>query len=141
MFWRRCGHPAFHVPHARAVDTLVELRGESGNVKVIAISGGGDSGPLRLPPDSSALDPLDIARELGANMCLRKPFQVSALLDVVNHVLAPGLEASRSTDRPEYVALPARRVSRSTRQEPRLPVSQFETPGLRELLEAVSPIT
>ena len=78
------------MPHQDGIDTLVELRAESGDVKVIAISGGGSSGPLRLPPNSSALDPLDIARELGANMCLRKPLQISALLDAVNRVLADG---------------------------------------------------
>jgi DNA-binding response OmpR family regulator len=47
-------------------------------VKIIAISGGGQSGTL---------DFLDVAERLGADRSLQKPFGLQELLDVIDELL------------------------------------------------------
>ena len=56
--------------------TIRVLRGEFPNLKIIAMSGGGQPR-------------LDIAGGLGANRTLAKPFSAQQLLEAINDVLGP----------------------------------------------------
>ena len=56
--------------------TIRVLRAEFPNLKIIAMSGGGQPR-------------LDIAKGLGANRTLAKPFMSKELLDAISEVLAP----------------------------------------------------
>jgi DNA-binding response OmpR family regulator len=66
------------MPTKEGIETIRELRRLSSGVKIIAMSGGGN-----LLKTSY----LDVARQLGANVVLRKPFEMRALLDAVNNCL------------------------------------------------------
>jgi DNA-binding NtrC family response regulator len=66
------------MPEQEGLETIRVLRQESPEVKIIAISGGGQMG---------ALDFLDIAAKLGSRRTLRKPFALQELHTVVREVL------------------------------------------------------
>jgi DNA-binding response OmpR family regulator len=66
------------MPTKEGIETIRELRRISSGVKIIAMSGGGN-----LLKTSY----LDVARQLGANVVLKKPFEMRALLDAVNTCL------------------------------------------------------
>ncbi|MQA66878.1 MAG: response regulator [Alphaproteobacteria bacterium] len=66
------------MPTKEGIETIRELRRLSSGVKIIAMSGGG-----HLLKTSY----LDVARQLGANVVLKKPFEMRALLDAVNTCL------------------------------------------------------
>ena len=66
------------MPDVEGLETLRILRHISPDVKVIAISGGGQI---------CAEDYLTIARKLGAQRALEKPFSASALLAALNELL------------------------------------------------------
>ena len=66
------------MPEKEGIETIIELKREFPDVKIIAISGGG----LNLPDAY-----LDVARFLGAIHTFSKPFVPAELLDVVNQVL------------------------------------------------------
>jgi DNA-binding NtrC family response regulator len=68
------------MPDQDGLETIQQFRREFPQVKIIAMSGGGDM--LR------NVSYLFSARELGAVQVLRKPFEKEALLDVVRQVLA-----------------------------------------------------
>ncbi len=67
------------MPGKEGIETIVELRQQSPQTKIIAISGGGHAGTL---------DFLATAKHLGAHQTLAKPFERQELLAAVNAVLA-----------------------------------------------------
>jgi len=67
------------MPEKEGMQTIMELRKISPNVRIIAVSGG--------LPDCD-VDFLRIAQHLGAQRVLAKPFQNSELLSAVDAVLA-----------------------------------------------------
>jgi CheY-like chemotaxis protein len=74
------------MPETDGMETIHQLRTEFPRLKIIAMSGGG-----RI---SKQLDYLAMARELGADMILNKPFDPAALLNAVDEVLnAPPRDA------------------------------------------------
>jgi DNA-binding response OmpR family regulator len=60
------------------LETIMEVRREFPDVKIIAISGGGHSGSLNF---------LEVARRLGAQHTLSKPFDLHRLLAAVRELL------------------------------------------------------
>jgi DNA-binding response OmpR family regulator len=66
------------MPEGEGLETIRQLRQVSPAVKIIAISGGGQSGTL---------DFLDVAERLGADRSLQKPFSLQELLDVIDALL------------------------------------------------------
>jgi CheY-like chemotaxis protein len=66
------------MPEKEGIETIRELRRAHPRVRILAISGGGQSGTL---------DFLDMARALGADAALAKPFRRSELLEMVERLL------------------------------------------------------
>ncbi len=67
------------MPEKEGVETILELRREFPQARVIAISGGGRN---------NSRDYLPIARQLGARHTLAKPFSRQEILDAVRDTLA-----------------------------------------------------
>ncbi len=67
------------MPEKEGIETIMELKGIDPEVKIIAISGGGKSGPENY---------LSMAKKLGAKATLEKPIDKNELLRVVNDILA-----------------------------------------------------
>lgn len=67
------------MPRKEGLETIDELRREFPNVRIIAISGGG-----RMDPDAY----LEIARRVGADASLFKPFDTNVLLEIIKRLLA-----------------------------------------------------
>ena len=76
------------MPEKEGLATIMELRKLSPRVKIIAISGGG-----RIAPG----DYLNLARHLGADAALAKPFSSEAMLAMAAQLLA---EATEPAGRP-----------------------------------------
>lgn len=68
------------MPEKEGLEIITELRRESPNTKIIAISGG-------LP--NNALDILDLAKRLGANRTFGKPVSLPDFLKSVEEMLEP----------------------------------------------------
>jgi DNA-binding response OmpR family regulator len=68
------------MPEMDGVETIQQLRESFPGVKIIAISGGGLASPDHY---------LKIARKLGADKTLRKPFIFPELLDTVHELYPP----------------------------------------------------
>ena len=66
------------MPDKEGLETIQEIKDASADIKIIAISGGGQSGPLTY---------LEIAKKLGADATLGKPFLPQDLLKVVEKTL------------------------------------------------------
>jgi DNA-binding response OmpR family regulator len=66
------------MPNREGIETIVELRKASPTVKVIAISGG-----YRIGPD----DFLQLARHVGADGALAKPFRLAELVALAGKLL------------------------------------------------------
>lgn len=66
------------MPEKEGLETIQELRREDPDIKIIAISGGGQIGPA---------DYLEIARRFGATRTFSKPFDRKALLKAVDELL------------------------------------------------------
>lgn len=64
------------MPNMEGIETIFELRRSAPDAKIIAMSGTG------------ALDFLEMARKLGADHVLRKPFNIGRLLALVRDCLA-----------------------------------------------------
>ncbi len=66
------------MPEKEGIETIMELKQDFPDVKIIAISGGGqgDGGQY-----------LDIAKKMGANSTLAKPFEKEGLLKAVKDLL------------------------------------------------------
>jgi DNA-binding response OmpR family regulator len=73
------------MPNREGIETIVELRKASPSVKVIAISGG-----YRAGPD----DFLQLARHVGADGALAKPFRLAKLLAMASELLGPRAAAA-----------------------------------------------
>ena len=67
------------MPGKEGIETIIELKREFPDVKIIAISGGGHN-----VPDAY----LDVAKFLGAIHTFRKPFIPTDLLAVVNQIFS-----------------------------------------------------
>ena len=67
------------MPEKEGLETIQELRRDAPDLKIIAVSGGGQIGPA---------DYLDIARRFGANRTFSKPFNRKELLQAVAELLA-----------------------------------------------------
>jgi CheY-like chemotaxis protein len=76
------------MPEKEGLETIRELRQISPQVKIIAISGGGERGTLNF---------LHIAEKLGAQCTVRKPFSRQELVDTVTQILLDTPEASTAT--------------------------------------------
>ena len=66
------------MPEKEGIETIVELRRDDPDLKIIAISGGGRTGNT---------DYLELAQKLGAQQVLQKPFARQELLDAVQETL------------------------------------------------------
>lgn len=66
------------MPERDGLEIIMDLRKRAPNVKIIAISGGGQSGMYSM---------LSIAEKLGAQRALSKPFSMHQLLSIVREVL------------------------------------------------------
>ena len=69
------------MPEQEGLQTIREIRKRWTSVPVLAVSGGGRT---------ARLDFLEMARELGANATLAKPFRVRELLAAVDQLLEVG---------------------------------------------------
>ncbi len=67
------------MPEKEGIETIMTLKRDRPDLKIIAISGGGRAG---------GMDFLDMARSLGADEVLQKPFRRAELLDLMKRVLA-----------------------------------------------------
>jgi len=67
------------MPNKEGIETIAELRGEAPEVAIIAMSGGGAIGDMSY---------LDVARTLGANDVITKPFSAPDLVEAVNRLLS-----------------------------------------------------
>jgi CheY-like chemotaxis protein len=66
------------MPDKEGISTIIELRQEYPNLKIVAMSGGGYFEPY---------GSLDIAKRAGADRTIAKPFSAKEILEVVNGVL------------------------------------------------------
>ena len=66
------------MPEKEGLETILDLRCEFPKVKIIAMSGGSDRAKLNL---------LDLARRLGAQYTIDKPFQLQSITDLVKKAL------------------------------------------------------
>ena len=69
------------MPDAEGMETIVQLREEFPEAKIIVMSGGGSY---------RGADYLALARELGAVKSLKKPFAPQDLIDAMREVVRPG---------------------------------------------------
>jgi CheY-like chemotaxis protein len=67
------------MPEKEGIDTILELRRLQPDLKIIAMSGGGYT---------HCTDYLQIARRLGANRTLAKPFTAQEVIEAVTSLLA-----------------------------------------------------
>jgi DNA-binding response OmpR family regulator len=72
------------MPNREGIETILEAKKRFPGIPIIAISGGGRTGPQ---------DFLDVARKLGADDCLAKPFRPTELLDKVATLLGSRSDA------------------------------------------------
>lgn len=70
------------MPEKEGVETIGQLRSARADVGIIAVSGGLNAG------GGGKLDVLAFARKLGADITLKKPFQMPALCEAVDVVIA-----------------------------------------------------
>jgi DNA-binding response OmpR family regulator len=66
------------MPEKEGLETIIDLRREFPAVKIIAISGGGRTGNLNF---------LEVAKRLGAQRTLQKPFELQEMLIAVRELL------------------------------------------------------
>jgi DNA-binding response OmpR family regulator len=66
------------MPEKEGLETIIDLRREFPAVKIIAISGGGRTGHLNF---------LEVAKRLGAQRTLQKPFELQEMLAAVRELL------------------------------------------------------
>lgn len=67
------------MPEQEGLETIAKLKRQFPEVKIIAISGGGRINGLAL---------LTIAKKMGANRAIEKPFTIDAVLTAVKELLA-----------------------------------------------------
>ncbi len=66
------------MPEKEGIETIVELRRQQPDLKIIAVSGGGRT---------KTMDYLEIAERLGADSAIPKPLQRQVVMDAVNKAL------------------------------------------------------
>jgi len=66
------------MPEKEGLETILDLRREFPKVKIIAMSGGSERAKLNL---------LDLARRLGAQYTVNKPFELQTITDLVKKAL------------------------------------------------------
>ncbi len=66
------------MPEKEGLDTIMDLKRDNPQAKIIAISGGGRA---------ASVDFLELARNLGASHTLKKPFEPEDFIDVVTKSL------------------------------------------------------
>ena len=66
------------MPEKEGLETILELRREFPQVKIIAMSGGSERAKLNL---------LDLANRLGAHFTLQKPFEMESFTTLVRQAL------------------------------------------------------
>jgi len=66
------------MPDKEGIETIIELRNQFPDVKIISISGGGRIGPH---------DYLNMAKKLGAERSFTKPFERKKLLKAIEELL------------------------------------------------------
>lgn len=66
------------MPDKEGLETISEIRAKSGKVKIIAMSGGGATQNMNF---------LNLAKQLGADVILSKPFKPEELISAVKSVL------------------------------------------------------
>ena len=71
------------MPEQDGIETIIQLKNMSENVKIIAISGGGQIGQGKV----GATDYLGIAKNYGAACTLNKPVERNTLIKAVNDTL------------------------------------------------------
>ncbi len=69
------------MPEMDGIETIMALRREFPEVKIIAISGGSRIGPREF---------LNLARVLGAHRTLHKPFALQDMMQAVDELLGEG---------------------------------------------------
>jgi len=69
-----------YMPGMEGIETIDALRHQYPDTRIVAISGGCSIGGVRA-------DPLEVAREIGADAVLRKPFGADDLVAVIRRVL------------------------------------------------------
>lgn len=67
------------MPEKEGLETIIELRREFPNVKIVAVSGGSERSHVNL---------LELAKRLGARHAIQKPFDIQALTDLVASIVA-----------------------------------------------------
>ena len=72
------------MPEKEGLETIVELRRDFPRVKIIAMSAGSERAKINL---------LDLARRLGAEQTITKPFDLTTITALVTKVLKNGGEA------------------------------------------------
>jgi DNA-binding response OmpR family regulator len=78
------------MPNREGIETIRELRNLNENIAIVAISGG------LSPVQTSSMDVLDIAEMMGADVSLKKPFPLPALVASIDRALAVRRAASQS---------------------------------------------
>jgi DNA-binding response OmpR family regulator len=81
------------MPEQEGVQTIREMRDAQPDVAIVAVSGGLAGSHL------GDIDVLNIAAKIGADLTLKKPFQLSVLVDVVDRALSlrhPARKVSQS---------------------------------------------
>jgi DNA-binding NtrC family response regulator len=68
------------MPTREGLETIIAMRKERPEAKIIAMSGGGRIGPYEF---------LNLARHLGADAVIPKPFRLADVLALVAHTLEP----------------------------------------------------
>jgi CheY-like chemotaxis protein len=71
------------MPEKDGIETILELKKAFPEIKIIAISGGGQLGPGKV----GATDYLSIAKAYGASCILTKPVEMNILINAVNKTL------------------------------------------------------
>lgn len=66
------------MPEKEGLETINEIKKDFPDVKIIAISGGGQKGNLSF---------LTIAKHIGANITLRKPFNIEDLSNAIKELI------------------------------------------------------
>lgn len=78
------------LPDQEGITTIIEILKSKPDMKIIAISGGGDFEPYGY---------LDIARRVGAARTLPKPFSMEEMIEAVNDVLGrPDVKPEKSSE-------------------------------------------
>ena len=76
------------MPKVHGIDVIKSIRKTNAETPIIAISGGGNFGPLEYQPDAITTSAyLAAAKQAGANAVLTKPFDKADLLEAVTRLV------------------------------------------------------